>query len=265
MRARGGLAEQVTVRYGPRKLLLRYFERVDESICDRGLHILICMDFDRLVRLNESNCDNGPPVMPFNDPSFNTLDDGRAFWLDVRDRRSDTVMTHSARLFDWSDTTLEQETRTLRLLYPDPSPYVARGDAIEIVDAPSAKQITGQVALLASKWVRPDYRGLGIANMVAGATRALSCTLWDPNYIIGFVEPVTHRLGITRTLGKYQVEEGMDFRVAGHVKKRGMLVWMTGQTAFDEIANVLWSGQKRAIAQKRNAQTKLIAAPAGPW
>lgn len=253
------LLDQIFLKHGPRDLLKSYFIQVDQLLRELGLRVSICTDFDRLAALNRRNRDSWPPLIPFKDPTFNRLVAGQAFWLDVQDVRDDTVVAHSARIFDWSDTTLEQEIKTLRLLYSNPAPHVAAGETIDMVDAASAERISGRVALLGSKWVRPDLRRRGLAKIVAGITRVCSYASWRPHYIIGFVEPRLHSIGVTRAYGEYHVEDGVVFPLGGRGKVPYMLVWMTAETLLRETEKIVGLGNERPIAQQRDAQSESVA------
>ena len=260
----GGLAGQINLKHGPRDLLARYFAGVDDALRERGLRVSICTDFDRLVRLNRENRDSWPPLMPFSDPAFSKLDEGGAFWLDVRDRYGDTVMTHGGRLLDWSDTTLEQEAKTLRLLYAEPAPHLAAGDTIDIIDAPSASCIRGRLLLTSSAWVHPDFRSHGLCKIVPRVSRVYAYTRWSTRCTIYFIDPKLHALGVTRAYGDYRSEGLFAFRLLDRGEVLGVLCRMTARTMLREVADIVRLRENRPVAQQRSTKDEFVSALALP-
>jgi hypothetical protein len=245
------LSDMIVLNYGPRELLSHYFTAVEEALLERGLLVSISTDFEKLVALNSAHRDSWVPLLPFSDPCFNDLRD--AFWLDVRNTRGETIMTHCGRLFDWHDTTLEREIKSLRLLYNDPAPHVAAGEVIDVVDTPSASRITGRVLLTSAAWIRPDFRRHGLTKLVPRLSRAHAYARWLTKYTICFVEPHLHAIGISRAYGDYNVEDGVVFPLKQRGKVQYMLLWMTGETMLDEIADIVRRRQNGSVPQQRSA------------
>jgi hypothetical protein len=261
----GNLIRQfLPFEHGPQDLFERYFTDVEDLLFERGLQIAVSFDFEKLVRVNSEHRASWPPLLPFSNPAFNRLDRENAFWLDVQDHRGDTVMTHCGRLFEWSGTTLEQEIKSLRLFYMQPMPHAAAGEVIEIVDAPSASQISGRVLLTSAAWVHPDLRRHGLTKIVPRVSRAYAYARWRTSYTICFVEPKFHAVGVTRAYGDYHVEEGVIFPLRGRGKVQYMLLWMTTDTMVREIVGLVRGRQNRSVAQQRRAEDEAVTAPAMP-
>jgi hypothetical protein len=257
----GNLVRQVSpFEYGPQDLFKRYFADVEDLLLERGLQIGVSFDFEKLVRVNAEHRSSWPPLLPFSNPAFNSLNRHNAFWLDVQDDRGDTVMTHCGRLFEWSETTLEHEITSLRLFYMQPSLHAAAGEAIEIVDAPSASRISGRVLLTSAAWVRPDLRRHGLTKVVPRVSRVYAYARWRTSYTICFVEPKFHAVGVTRAYGDYHVEEGVVFPLRGRGRIPYMLLWMTTDTMMREIVGLVRGRQNRSVAQERRAEDEAVTA-----
>jgi GNAT superfamily N-acetyltransferase len=195
-----GLLDQITLVHGPLGMLRDYFEEVEAAIRDRGLRLRFRTDFDHLVELNRQHADSWPALMPIFHPGHSALRIDNAFWLEAIDGDGETVATHSARLFDWHETNLAEEMRSLRIFFADPKPHRAAGDWVEI-DAPAAARIRGRTMAGGSVWVRPDCRRWGLASIVPKISRAYALTRWNIDYNWAVMEGKTHAMGLSRSNG----------------------------------------------------------------
>jgi len=232
------LLDQITLLHGPQDLLGRFFLIADTAARDQGVRLRLRPDFDALVALNERNRDSWPALAPIFDPRHSNLRMDAAFWLDAVDDAGDTVATHAARFFDWQDTNLAHELRSLRAFYEDPAPHIANGEFIEVA-APSASSIRGHVAYGGAVWVRPDFRGRGLAALLPRISRAYAYSRWDTAFTWGLVEEKTHAKGLVRANGPYEVEESVLMRMEFRGDLPLLLMWMGRDAMLSDIAEIV--------------------------
>lgn len=232
------LLDQVTLLHGPHDLLGRFFLIGDTAARDQGVKLRLRADFDELVALNARNRDSWPALAPVFDPEYSNLRLDSAFWLEAVDEKDETVATHAARFFDWEHTTLAAELRSLRVFYEDPAPRIAAGESIE-VEAPAAARIRGRVTYGGAVWVRPDFRGRGLAALLPRISRAYAYSRWDTAWTWGLVEHKTHEKGLVRANGPYEVEESVLLRMAFRGDLPLLLMWMGRDAMLSDVADIV--------------------------
>lgn len=232
------LLDQITLLHGPHDLLGRFFLIADTAARDQGVKLRLRADFDGLVALNKRSRDSWPALAPVFDPDFSNLRLDSAFWLEAVNENDQTVATHAARFFDWEDTTLAAELRSMRVFYEDPAPRIAAGESIE-VEAPTASRIRGRVAYGGAVWVRPDFRGKGLAALLPRISRAYSYSRWDTAWTWGLVEHKTHAKGLVRANGPYEVEESVLLRMAFRGDLPLLLMWMGRDAMLSDVADIV--------------------------
>ena len=235
------LLDQISLVHGPREVLARYFEIADGALGERGVRLRFRADFRRLVEINHEHRDSWPAFIPMFDPTHSRLRLDNSFWVEALDDRGCPVATHAGRLYEWPETTLEQELTSLRAFFRDPAPHLVRGDSIE-VKAPSARQIRGRVMGGGAVWVRPDHRGKGLATLLPRISRAYALTRWDILGNWAVMEPRIRDQGLARRNG-FNEEEMIVFRLKAWRDHLPMLlVWMSREQAFAHILDVVDRG-----------------------
>jgi GNAT superfamily N-acetyltransferase len=246
------LLEQITLVNGPRDLLSRYFLIVEEALRSRGVRLRFRTDFEQLVHINHEHRDSWPAFIPMFDPAHTALRIDDAFWLEAIDERDCAVATHAGRLFDWQNTTLEAELRSLRAFFDDPAPHIANGDSIE-VEAPSAKLIRGNVLGGGAVWVRPDHRSKGLATLVPRVSRAYALTRWNIDGAWAVMEPRIRDGGLARRHG-FNAENMIVFKLKAWRDHLPMLlVWMSREEAFAHIAAAVDKGNVDDLYEEETA------------
>ena len=232
------LLDQITLLHGPSDLLGRFFLVADTAARDQGVRLRLRADFDELVALNKRHRDSWPALAPVFDPDFSNLRLDSAFWLEAMDENDQTVATHAARFFDWEDTTLSAELRSMRVFYEDPARHMAAGESIE-VEAPTASRIRGKVTYGGAVWVRPDFRGKGLAALLPRISRAYAYSRWDTAWTWGLVEHKTHAKGLVRANGPYEVEESVLLHMAFRGELPLLLMWMGRDAMLSDVAEIV--------------------------
>jgi hypothetical protein len=255
------LLDQITLTHGPRELLSRYFPLADAAARDWGLRLRLRSDFAALIALNRDNLDTWPPLPPIFDPAHSNLRIDASFWLEAIDDRGDTVMTEAARFFDFSDTNVVDELRSLRIYYENPSPHLAAGECIEI-DAPAAMMVRGRTMHGGAVWVRPDWRRNGLVRIISRITAAYAHTRWNTGFTWGLVEPRLHALGVSRAYGPHDVAEGVMLRLAFRGDLPAVLIWMKTDALLADLARTV--GQATMAPGQGYAHEERLVARVAP-
>lgn len=234
------LLDQITLLHGPQDLLGRFFLIADTAARDQRLRLRLRADFEGLVELNSQHRQSWTPMSPIFDPRQSNLRIDSAFWLEAYDDDGHTVAAHAARLFDWADTNVVDEIRSLRVFYEDPAPHVAEGEHVDF-DGAAVAHIKGRTVYGGALWVRPDYRRRGLTTIMPRISRAYAFTRWDTGYHWSFVEPKTHTFGVPHGSGPFHVEENMP--VTLQLQFRGLfpsyLMWMSTDEMLEDVAEMV--------------------------
>ncbi|MGH7126128.1 MAG: hypothetical protein ACREFI_17260 [Stellaceae bacterium] len=234
------LLDQVTLLHGPHDLLGRFFLVADTAAREQGVKLRLRGDFDGLVEVNRRHRASWTPMSPIFDPEQSNLRIDSAFWLEAYDDSGDTVATHAARLFDWPDTTVVDEIRSLRVFYENPAPHIAEGETVEF-DGAAVAHIKGRNVYGGALWVRPDYRRRGLTTILPRISRAYAFTRWATEFHWSFVEPKTHTFGVPHASGPFHVEENMPITL--QLQFRGLfpsyLMWMSTDEMLEDVAGVV--------------------------
>ena len=229
------LLDQITLTHGPHDLLARYFLMADAAAREWGLRLRLRSDFDALIAANRENRDTWPPLPPICDPKHSNLRIDSAFWLEGVDASGDTVVTEFARLFDFTNTNLVEEIRSLRVYYENPQPHLAAGECVEI-DAPAATVVRGRAMYGGAIWVRPDWRRNGLTRIISHVCAAYAHTRWNTEFTWGFMEPRMHAGGLSRAYGPHEAAEGLLVRMPFRGDLPTVLLWMRTDALLADLA-----------------------------
>ena len=251
------LLDQITLVHGPHDLLSRHFRMADAAARDWGLRLRLRSDFDELIELNRENRDSWPPLSPAFDPAHSNLRIDSAFWLEAIDHRGETVVTEIARLFDFKNTNLVEELRSLRIYYENPAPHLAAGERVEI-DAPPATAVRGRTMHGGAIWVRPDWRRNGLTRIISRVCAAYALTRWDTAFTWGLVEPRLHAGGLSQAYGPHAVAEGVMLHLAFRGDLPAVLIWMSAEALLADLARSV--DHAPVLPSERYAHQKAVVA-----
>lgn len=225
------LPDQVTLDHGPHAVLGRFLLLADRAARDRGVYLSLEDDFDALLALNEANRAHWHPLAPSFDPRCSNVNGDNGFWIVGRNEGGEAVLTQVVRHFPLHDTTLADELRTLRFFYGDPARHAQAGERCEVT-APNTSRIRGDVVYSGGTWLRPDFRGCGLASIVPRMGRAIALSRWNTDFAFSLVLRRLVEKEIPRRYGFRHVEYGVDWRgsIAGEHLEFA-LIWI-GQDDF---------------------------------
>jgi hypothetical protein len=247
----GRIPANLRIDHGPVGLLGRFFLMADTTARERGVTLSFA-SLQELVDVNRANPDSWMPLLPLFDPGLGGITAETGFALLGRDKDGQVVATQAARFYDWANTTLATEARSLRMFYADTEAAVARGDRCEIA-APVGGAISGRVVFSGAGWYRRDYRGKGLARILPRISRAYALARWNTDFTISFMSDAVLAGGMATRTGYTKIEpSGVDFAVSPVEAMRCNLVWMSCQEMLADLETVMasstiWAPESRAV------------------
>lgn len=251
------LLDQLTLIHGPHDLLSRYFALADLRARECGARLRLRGDFDALIALNHKHRATWPVMPPICDPAHSNLNIDSAFWLEARNDQDETIATHAARLFDFGETTIDEELTSMRVFYADPAPHARAGESV-LVDAPRAHVVRGRTMYGGGVWVRPDWRHGVLTRIMTRVCTAYALTRWDIAFAWGFVEP---RLkGLARMYGPYNTSDQVTMRLAFRAGAiPALLLWASAGTILDDFARILDRAAREGARERQSHDEALVA------
>src|SRR5262249_13070755 len=164
------LFSKICINYGPAGLLGRALLKAEAAARARGVTLSFASMQD-LMLINEANRESWGPVFPGFDPAYNDLTPENSFCLLGRNAKGAIVATQAGRLYDWTDTTYDEQARSFGLIYRDPATQRLPNERCEVT-ALAAKGIDGRVFYSGGAWYHPGYRGLGLVEILPRMARA---------------------------------------------------------------------------------------------
>ncbi|HLJ64451.1 MAG TPA: hypothetical protein VKT70_10115 [Stellaceae bacterium] len=262
------LPDQITLKYGPHDILERFFGMADAKAAELGLAVSVRAEFDPLLALHKRHRQEWGPLPASLDPRHSNLRIDQAFWIEGLDAKGETAFVHAARLFEWENTNLGEEVRSLRAFYDDPAKPLASGVRFPLTGA-AANRIKGRCVFLGGLWVRPDCRGRGLSHLVPRLTSAYAYTRWGFDYAWGIVETHLYEAGLTGNYGPYRTEGPFTAETGGADKIDIVLLWAGGPAIVADLAVAIDpetkpSGRKIELPHHGETQNQHAAIGAAP-
>jgi hypothetical protein len=253
-----GLAERGAIRHGPRALLTTFFRAAESAARERGVQLSLRHDLAALVAINERERRHWYRISPLFDPAFSAVSPENSFWIEGRNEAGETVATQAARGFQWTGTTLKDESESLRIFYADPAAMAAPGETCKVT-ARAAGRISGRVAYSGSGWYRPDFRGRQLSAILPRISRACALASWGTDVTISFVEDVLIEKGVVARYGYRRIEHAIHWRARVGGDLAMAILSMTRAELVDDLRAFL-SGAFQEISgpQHRDAREKSL-------
>ena len=239
------------VTHGPPGLLGRFFLNVDQRLKQKGITFSFAA-FEDVVEVNARNTANWGMLNPMFNPRVAYIPPGDGMCLVGRNAAGEIVATVSGKNFDargrnFRDIVNGGEFFGLR-------PETNTEGAIGRITAPVASELTGQLCYCGGVWVHPEVRGLRLAALLSRLMNACMLTLWNPDFVIGFVKDEVYGTDLQKRYGYENAQPSMYLTKDGVDLFDGILLWMTADDAAEDIArflDVLWPEIDAAVVARR--------------
>ena len=237
------LPDALTIKYGPAPLLARFVLEGDKAARELGIRLRLRYDFGELLYVNQQQTSRGNwfrLVNMFN-PEYSDLSPENSYWISGEDDQGEIVATQAGRVYYWPDTTLEQEARLMFYGGHDEGQRC-------IVTAKDAKSISGVVFYGGSVWVRPDFRGRRLSQLLPRLGRAYAVARWPVNSGISFVAPGLVEKGIAAGYGYKHASYSIAYPESPWGDLEVVLVSLSATEAYADFAEMLLSPSPAATA-----------------
>lgn len=213
----------------------RFLRVYDDAAAQRGIKLSIGFDFHKYATITRATPTKGPTYPTFR-PDRSPIESGEGYWIIGVDKNNEVAVLEAARLFDLSHSNLAEHLQSLRVFYADPTVHAHPQDRCTCV-APSGTKIRGKVAYHGDLWVRKDFRGQGVPEIVSGIARGVSFAMWDPDFLCALVGRWRVDKGVVAQNGYAHSEPGGStlHLIEYDIVDDDWLIWVTGEELRSEI------------------------------
>jgi hypothetical protein len=187
------LPDALTVKHGPAPLLARFVLEGDKAAREQGIRLRLRHDFAELAFLNAQHIATGSwyPLFDMVHPELVDLNPDNAFWVSGENDAGDIVTTWAGRIYYWPNTNLAERA--------DEMGYDGRRC---IITAPAARLITGVAICGSASWVRPDYRGRYLSQLIPRVAKAYAFARWPIDWSFCFIAEANLKKGLAVSYGQ---------------------------------------------------------------
>ncbi|MES5485137.1 hypothetical protein QMZ05_20495 [Bradyrhizobium sp. INPA03-11B] len=213
----------------------RFLQVYDDAAAKKGIKLSIGFDFREYVSTMRATPTKGQTYPTFR-PDCSPIESGQGYWIIGVDKHDQVALSDAARLFDLSHSNFAEHFQSLKAFYTDPALYAHAEDRC-ICRAPSATQITGKVAYHGDLWVRPDFRGQGMAKIAAGIAHGVSFAMWAPDFLCALVAHFSLDKGLVAQYEMLHHEPGGAVLQLAKEKiaEEDWLIWLTGEELRSQV------------------------------
>jgi len=207
----------------------RFLRGYDEAAAQKGIKLSIGFDFQKYVSITKA-LPTKPPTYPTFRPDRSLIKPGEGYWMIGLDKNDEVVLVQAARLFDLSHSNFAEHLESLKAFYADPATQAHPGDRCSCT-APTAKKINGKVAYHGDFWLRKDFRGQRMPEIMAAVLRGVSFSMWAPDFLVGLPERWLLTKGVLAQYGHLHCEPGGSVLhlVQENIVADDLFVWLTGE------------------------------------
>jgi hypothetical protein len=227
------LPDAITIKHGPTRLLSRFVLEGDMAARRAGLRLRLRHDFDELVYLNRQHVSQGNwfRLVDSYNPNYTELGPENAFWIAGEDEHGEIAATWAARVFSWPEATLAERAGDMF--------YGRATDQSCIVTAPAAKLITGVVLCGGAAWVRPDFRGRQLSQLVPRIGKAYAFGRWPTDWSICYVSRILVEKGVAAGYGQKNFSYSIFYPKSPWGDLEVVLAYTTADDSYADLANFM--------------------------
>jgi hypothetical protein len=198
--------DAVTIDHGPTQFLARFFLDAHETALQHGLRLTLETDIRALLEFNETQRQHWYPLPTAFDYRLHDVDETNSVWVAARNSEGRPVGVFANRRYDWHRTNLRDELHAGRLHYGRPERDQPAGEMWRTT-VPAAGELSGTQCYGGALWFHPDYRGTGLAYILAHLSYALAWTMWDAEATFSFIKSQALHRGVVGPMGLTHQEE----------------------------------------------------------
>jgi hypothetical protein len=228
------LPDALTIKHGPARLLAPFVLEGDKAARQIGIRLRLRHDFHELVYVNRQQVNHGTwfRLVDHLNPEYSDLTPENSYWISGENEQGEIVLTQAGRVYDWPDTNLESEARSMF--------YAGRDEGRGcIVTAQDAKLITGVVFIGGARWTRPDYRAVPPSRLLSRLGRAYAFARWPIDWAFAFMAPVLVQKGVAAAYGYPHSSHSIFFPESPWGDLEVVLTSASATEAYDDLANFL--------------------------
>jgi hypothetical protein len=228
------LPDALTIKHGPARLLAPFVLEGDKAARQIGIRLRLRHDFHELVYVNRQQVNHGTwfRLVDHLNPEYSDLTPENSYWISGENEQGEIVLTQAGRVYDWPDTNLESEARSMF--------YAGRDEGRScIVTAQDAKLITGVVFIGGARWTRPDYRAVPPSRLLSRLGRAYAFARWPIDWAFAFMAPVLVQKGVAAAYGYPHSSHSIFFPESPWGDLEVVLTSASATEAYDDLANFL--------------------------
>ncbi len=245
---RRSFIHELKIRHEPRGELGRYLLAADKALYEKEV-VLSRVSFDELRRVYSENASTWPALMQFFDSEVAPVPEDTSAAFVAYDDDGEAAAATAVRAWDLGTSNLKVEAESLRLYFGNPLAPKAMG--WECVMPPISAEMTGQLLYCGAYWVRPDWRGKGLGNLVPAVSRFYALAQWNVDYKITFG---SHAFLMPHIRDLYQYEDYQDgalFKLNGAVDFEGLLLWARRSYMVDALPRLITQLTRGSQNQKQ--------------
>ncbi|MDE5447327.1 hypothetical protein GWG65_39740 [Bradyrhizobium sp. CSA207] len=204
----------------------RVIQLHDDAAAQNGIKLLLGFDFHEYISITRVTPTKAPTFPNFR-PDRSPIKSGQGYWIIGVDKDDEIALSDAARLYDLSCTNFAEHLQSLNAFYAQPALHAHPQDRCTCI-APSARNMTGKVAYNGDLWVRGDFRGTGLAQIITQIAHRVSFAMWAPDFLCALVA----RWRVVNGIPQYCHQEpgGAILQlVEEDVAEDDWLVWLTGE------------------------------------
>jgi GNAT superfamily N-acetyltransferase len=235
------LPDALTVRHGSGPRIGRIVLEGDRAARDAGIRLHFRTDWSALVALNAREVARGNwrELMGTFNPAVTDLSRDNAFWIAGENGDGEIVTTSAGRLYQWPDTTLADHAVEV---------FFGRDAGQQcVLTAPAAQLIGGAVFTAGTTWVRPDYRGRELSQLMSRLARALAMARWPLDWTMAFIQRPMAEGGVASGYGSRHLSYSVFFPETPYGEIA--ISYTSGDEIYDDFGSFL-GGSSLASGRK---------------
>lgn len=213
----------------------RFLQVYDAAAAQKGIKISIGFDFHEYVSITAATPTKRRTYPNFR-PDRSPIKSGEGYWIIGVDKNNEVAVSDAARLYDLSYSNFAEHLQSLKAFYANPAVHAHPEDRCTCI-APSAKKMNGKVAYHGDLWVRKDFRGQGMAKIVAGIAHGVTFAMWAPDFLCSLVARFSLDKGMVAQYEMLHHEPGGSILqlVEEDIVDDDWLIWLTGEELRSQV------------------------------